>query len=284
MVIEKDTLVLVVDDDTHFCNVLKQMIFHLGIRVEITSNPLEVLDLVRNTFFNVVLLDIKMPEKSGMELLPEIIEISPDTKIIVISGFGDKNSAISALRLGAFDFLEKPFEYKLFSHSIKRAIETQRIELAYSNERIKLQEANSRLMENNKALSTLAKNIERVRSDVKASMEKKIRFSILPIIEGLQQSNDLSQNDLRELKLLRNLMTDLTSRLNVQQALFITLTPTEFRIALLIENGLTTNEIAMHMHISPETVKSHRKNIRKKLGLNKFHHNLRTYIQSVFNR
>ena len=109
---EEDALVLIVDDDTDVCNVLEQMISRLGIRVETTSNPLEVLDLVRNTFFNVILLDIRMPEKSGMELLPEIVEVSPDTKIIVISGFGDKDSAIRALRLGAFDFLEKPFEHK----------------------------------------------------------------------------------------------------------------------------------------------------------------------------
>ena len=280
MAIEKDKLVLIVDDDTSFCNVLKQMIFHLGIRVEITSNPLDVLDLVRNTFFNLVLLDIKMPKKSGVELLPEIIKISPDTKIIVISGFGDKNSAISALKLGAFDFLEKPFEYKMLSHSINRAIKTQKIELLCKNKKIELQDANKQLMENNKALSTLAKNIEQVRSNVEASMEKKIKFSILPIIDRLQQSNNVSRNDLRELKLLRDLIADLTSTLSVQQTLFTTLTPTESRIALLIENGLTTNEIAIHMRVSPETVKSHRKNIRKKLGINKFHYNLRTYIQS----
>ncbi|MCK4603589.1 MAG: response regulator, partial [Deltaproteobacteria bacterium] len=85
---EEDALVLIVDDDIDVCNVLEQKISRLGIRVETTSNPLEVLDLVRNTFFTVILLDIRMPEKSGMELRPEIVEVSPDTKIIVISGFG----------------------------------------------------------------------------------------------------------------------------------------------------------------------------------------------------
>jgi FixJ family two-component response regulator len=282
--IEEDALVLIVDDDTDVCNVLEEMISRLGIRVEITSNPLEVLDLVRNTFFTVILLDIRMPEKSGMELLPEIVEVSPDTKIIVVSEFGDKDSAISALRLGAFDFLEKPFEYKLLSHSIQRALETQKTKLAYKHEKKKLQNANRRLAENNEALSTLARNIERCRNDYEANIEKEIRVSILPIIENLQQSKGLSQNHQRDLELMMDLMADLTSTLDVKQDLFTVLTPTELRTALLIRNGLTTDEIAKHMHISPETVKSHRKNIRKKLGLNKSHHNLRVHLQAALDR
>lgn len=281
---EEDARVLVVDDDTDVCNVLGQMISRLGIRVETTSNPLEVLDLVRNAFFNVILLDIKMPEKSGMDLLSEIAEISPDTKTIIISGFGDKDSAISALRLGAFDFLEKPFGYKLISHSIERALQTQKVQLAYRDEKMKLQDANRQLVETNNALSTLARNIERTRKDTEATVERKIRVSILPIIEGLQQSKALSQNDQRELKLLQDLMADLTSTLNDQQALCIPLSPTEFRIAVLIGEGLTTNEIARHMHISPETVKSHRKNIRKKLNLSNTHHRLRAHIQAALDR
>lgn len=281
---EEDAFALIVDDDTEVCNVLEQMISRLGIRVETISNPLEVLDLVRHTFFTVILLDIRMPENSGMELLLEIVEVSPDTKIIVISSFDDKDSAIRALRLGAFDFLEKPFEYKLLSHSIQRALETQKTELAYKHEKKKLQEANRRLAENNEALSTLARNIERSRNDYEANIEKKIRVSILPIIENLQQRKGLSQNHQRDLELVMDLMADLTSILNVKLDLFTVLTPTEHRTALLIRNGLTTDEIAKHMHISPETVKSHRKNIRKKLGLNKSHHNLCAHLQAALNR
>ncbi len=281
---EEDALVLIVDDDTEVCNVLEQMISRLGIRVKTISNPLEVLDLVRHTFFTVILLDIRMPENSGMELLVEIVEVSPDTKIIVISSFDDKDSTIRALRLGAFDFLEKPFEYKLLSHCIQRALEIQKTELAYKHEKKKLQEANRRLAENNEALSTLARNIERSRNDYEANIEKKIRVSILPIVENLQQRKGLSRNHQRDLKLLMDLMADLTSTLNVKLDLFTVLTPTEHRTALLIRNGLTTDEIAKHMHISPETVKSHRKNIRKKLGLNKSHHNLCAYLQAALDR
>jgi DNA-binding NtrC family response regulator len=208
---EKDARVLVVDDDTDLCDILAQMSPRLGIKVETTSNLLEVLDLVRDTFFNVILFDLSMPGKSGMELLPEIVEVSPDVKIILISGFGDKDSVISALRLGAFDFLEKPFDYNLLSHSINRALETQKTELAFKHDKKKLQDTNRWLAESNAALSTLAKHLDRSKNDVEANIEKKIGLSILPIIENLQQSKGLSQNHQLDLELLMDLVTDLAS-------------------------------------------------------------------------
>jgi PAS domain S-box-containing protein len=143
---------------------------------------------------------------------------------------------------------------------------------------------NRQLMETNKALSILASNIERTRKDTEGTIERKIRAYILPVIEGLQQSKGLSQNDQRELKLLQTLVAGLTSTLNGQQALCTPLSPTEFRIAALVREGLKTNEIAGHMHISPETVNSHRKNIRKKLNLTNTHHRLRAHLQAALDR
>jgi len=282
MMIEQDAFVLIVDDDPEICDILQQMISPLGNRVKSTSNPLQVLDLIKSCFYNVVMLDINIPEKSGIDLLSEIVKVSPDTKVIMISGFGDEESITGALRLGAFDFLEKPFDDKLIVHSIKRALETQKAELAYRDEKIKLQDANRQLMETNKALSTLARNIERTREDTEVIIENKIRASILPIINKLQQNKKFSGSDNRDLKLLMDLVSDLTSRPVAKQKFSTILTSTELRVALLIKNGLKTGEIAEHMYISPETVKSHRKNIRKKLDLNNSSRSLGVYLQSFF--
>lgn len=254
--IGKDTLVLIVD-------------------------PLQVSDLIKSRFYNVVMLDIHMPKKSGMDLLSEIGEVSPDTKVIMISGFGNMESIIAALRLGAFDFLEKPFDRKLMIHAIKRALETQKMELAYRDEKIKLQDANRQLMETNKALSTLARNIERTRENTETIIENEIRVSILPIINKLQQNKKLSDSHHRDLKLLMDLTSGLTSKQVVKQKLSTLLTPTEFRIALLIKNRLKTGDIAEHLYVSPETIKSHRKNIRKKLDLNNSSHNLGVYLRAT---
>ncbi|MBC2704565.1 response regulator [Desulfobacula sp.] len=281
MTTEKDILVLIVDDDPRICDILQKMISRPGISVKTTSNPLQVSDLIKARFYNVVMLDINMPEKSGMDLLSEIDEASPDTKVIMISGFGNKESIIAALRLGAFDFLEKPFDRKLMVHAIKRALETQKVELAYRDEKTKLQDANRQLMETNKALSTLARNIERTRKDTELTIENEIKASILPIINKLQQNKKIPGSHYRDLKLLMDLVSDLTSRLVVKQKLSTILTPAEFRIALLIKNRLKTGDIAEHLYISPETVKSHRKNIRKKLDLNNSTQNLGVYLRSA---
>ena len=276
----KDALLLVVDGDSGACNALQQIISSSGIRADCISNPLQVLDRVKSSFYNVILLDVNMPEKSGLNLLSEIVKASPDTKVIIVSGCGDKESAIKALSLGAFDFLEKPFDYKLITHSIERAIQTQKIQLAYRYEKKKLQDVNRQLIETNKALSTLTKNIERTRKGTEAAIEQKIRASILPIIDKLQHSRNLSLSDQRDLELLNNLLNDLTSTLDAKHQLHTLLTPTELRIAQLIRNRLTTEEIANHMHVSPETVKSHRKNIRKKLGLSDSNHNLGAHLKA----
>jgi len=152
------------------------------------------------------------------------------------------------------------------------------------DEKIKLQDANRQLMETNKALSTLARNIERTREDTEAIIENKTRASILPIINKLQQNKKFSSSDNRDLKLLMDLVSDLTSRPVFKQDLSTILTSTELRVALLIKNGLKTSEIAEHMYISPETVKSHRRNIRKKLDLNNSNRNLGVYLNSFFSK
>ena len=252
------------------------------------------MDLVRNSFHNVILLDVVMPGKSGMELIPEIAELSPDSKIIVMTGFADKKTVIQALRMGAFYFLEKPFDSKLLLHTIRRALEVQKAELEYKkifeelkhgrNELLKqqthLEYTNKQLMESNNALSVLARNIEIARKDAASHIVHKIRVSIVPIIEKLQQDRKLGDYRL-DFKLLMDLVDDLTSGLGVSSEMTSTLTTTELRIVSLIKNGLTTDEIAKHMHISPLTVKAHRRNIRKKLNLDKINHSLRAYLQST---
>ncbi|MBW2631965.1 MAG: response regulator [Deltaproteobacteria bacterium] len=290
---QDDALILIVDDDVDFCKSLQKTIFHWGVKVKSTTNPLHVMDLVRNSFYNVILLDVVMPRKSGMELIPEIAELSPDSKVIVMTVFADKKMDIQALSMGAFYFLEKPLDSKLLLYTIRRALEVQEAELEYKKifeelkhdrnelleQRSRLEHANGQLIETSNALSILARNIEMARDDAEIQIVHKVRVSIVPIIEKLQQDRKLG--DYRpDLELLMNLVDDLPSGIGAASETVSTLTSTELRIVSLIKNGLTTDEIAKHMHISPLTVKAHRRNIRKKLKLDNSNHSLRTYLQS----
>jgi len=256
---------------------------------------LDVADRIDCRFYNVVLLDIRMPNKSGTELIPEIRELSPDTKIIIMSGYAEKETIIKALRLGAFDFLEKPFDREILFHTIKRTLDTQRTELEFRQayeevkhkreellfNESKLKETNKQLMETNNALSVLAQNIDRTRKEAEFQISTKIRSSIMPLIEKFKESKHLAEFSV-ELGVLMDFMDDLLTGLSMEPQIAHVLSATEFRVAALIKNGLTSDEIANHMYVSPFTVKSHRRNIRKKLHLSHSNHSLKTYLQSKF--
>ena len=251
-----------------------------------------VANQVRDTFYNIVLLDIVMPEKSGFDLIPEIGKFCPETKIIIMTGYADKEKAIKAVRLGVFDFLEKPIEMELLSHAVKRALDTQRMELEFKKtlkelersqsdllaHKSKLEQVNEQLLETNKALSVLAENLERTREYSEKRIVQKIRSLIMPIVERLQRDKNLERYK-AELSLLVGHIEDLTSCLASDTRIADSLSSTELRIASMIMNELTSQEIANQLHISLSTVKTHRKNIRRKLNLNHSQHNLEAYLK-----
>lgn len=285
--------ILIVDDEPIVCELLEAMASSLGIKAKSITRSLKVMDEVRNTFYNLVLLDVFMPERSGFELIPDIQKASSDTKIIIITGRADKEVAIKALRLGAFDFLEKPINMELLSYSVNRALHIQETELEYKKTREtlehsqvdlldhkeKLEDLNRRLIQTNQALTVLAQNIAREREETEKRIVLKTRSLIIPIIERLQHDKNLKRYEAELIMLVKHL-EDLTSGLAADTKIATSLSFSELRIASLIKNGLTTEEIAKHLHISPSTIKTHRKNIRRKLGINNRQQNLRNYLAS----
>ena len=289
--------ILIVDDEPMVCEVLESMVSSLGIKAKSITQSLKVMDEVRDNSYNLVLLDVFMPERSGFDLIPDIQKASSDTKIIIITGRADKEIAIKALRLGAFDFLEKPINIDLLSYSVNRALHIQETELEYKKTREtlehsqvdlldhkeKLEDLNRRLIQTNQALTVLAQNIAREREETEKRIVLKTRSLIIPIIERLQHDKNLRRYE-AELSMLVKHLEDLTSGLASDTKIATSLSFSELRIASLIKNGLTSEEIAKHLHISPSTVKTHRKNIRRKLGITNQQQNLRNYLESKLRR
>jgi len=289
----KDARLLIIDDDHELCDALQEMISAWGIQTKAITRPSLVANQVRDCFYNIVLLAIVMPEKSGFDLIPKIRKFCPDTKIIIMTGYADKEKAIKALRLGVFDFLEKPIKMQLLSHAVKRALDTQKIELELKNtfkelqrsqsdllsHKRRLEEVNEQLTETNKALSVLAENLERTREHSEKRIIRKIRSLIIPIVERLQRDKNLKGYK-AELSLLVGHVENLTSGLASDTRIADSLSSAELRIASMIMNELTSEEIANQLHISLSTVKTHRRNIRRKLNLNHSDLNLRAYLKS----
>jgi FixJ family two-component response regulator len=268
----KDARLLIVDDDCELCDIIQEMISCWGIKTKIVTDPHIVANQVSDSFYNIVLLDIVMPEKSGFDLIPEIRSLSPDTKIIVMTGYADTEKAIRALRLGVFDFLEKPITMELLSHAAKRALDTQRLELDLLARGRKLEEANEQIVETNKSLSLLARNFENTRDYTEKQIIKKIRSLMIPILKKLQQDKSLERHKV-ELGIL-------TFGLAGDMKIFGLLSFSELRIASMIMSGLTSQRIANQLYISLRTVETHRKNIRRKLNINNSHQKLRDYLES----
>jgi DNA-binding NtrC family response regulator len=127
--------ILFVDDDRQILAIVEQYLGRCGFDVTIEPSGLKAIERVRSTHFTVIFTDLIMPEISGMDLLKQIKEISPDSEVIVASGYGTIESAIEAMKLGSYDFLQKPINFDRFKILIDRIIEKE--ELKKENQRIR---------------------------------------------------------------------------------------------------------------------------------------------------
>ena len=123
----KNHKILFIDDDRQILSVVDQYLTRCGFDVTTESSGLQAIDRVRKDPYRVVFTDLNMPEISGLELLKKIKTIAPETEVIVVSGYGTIESAIEAMKLGSYDFLQKPINFDRFKILIERIIEKQNL-------------------------------------------------------------------------------------------------------------------------------------------------------------
>ena len=117
---------LIADDDAAVRSVLEEFLCR-EFDCESVGSAEEALRLLAEGDFQLVLSDISMEGMSGLELIPRVTSVSPDTLVIMVSGSHDIESAIEALRAGAFDYIVKPFDLEHVRLSVRRALEHQRL-------------------------------------------------------------------------------------------------------------------------------------------------------------
>ncbi|TAN42318.1 MAG: response regulator [Nitrospirae bacterium] len=123
---EEPQKILVVDDDRNVLIVSSALLKEYGYLVYTSDHPLAALEMLKNTEFDIVLSDIKMPEISGVELLSRIREFDPEIPVILMTGFAELDMAINAVKQGAFDFITKPYQFEYLAYSVKRALDFKR--------------------------------------------------------------------------------------------------------------------------------------------------------------
>jgi DNA-binding NtrC family response regulator len=115
--------ILVIDDQKGIRNTLKDVLEYEHHEVSLAENGLQGLELFEAEKHEVVLCDIKMPEMDGIEVLDRIVKSNPDVPVIMISGHGNIDTAVDAIKKGAYDFIEKPLDLNRLLVSIRNAVE-----------------------------------------------------------------------------------------------------------------------------------------------------------------
>ena len=119
--------VLVVDDDASMCDMLVSDLGELGFEVKARTAAPAALEALVASEFDAVVADLNMPGMSGLELCEHIVASRPDVPVIVITAFGSIQTAIAAIRSGAYDFVTKPLEVDALGLALERAIQHRRL-------------------------------------------------------------------------------------------------------------------------------------------------------------
>jgi len=129
--------ILVVDDEKFIRDVIADFLAMEGYVVRTAADGAAAAEELRRTRFDLVISDLKMPRMGGLELLREVSEAHPDTMTIIMTGFGTVETAIDAMKRGAYDYVLKPFKVEEVVHIVQRGLEKQRL----AAENLRLREA-----------------------------------------------------------------------------------------------------------------------------------------------
>lgn len=115
--------ILVIDDEERMCDSLKALLTTVGYEVETATDGDEALDIILSKEFDVILSDIKLPGKDGLELLREAKRKDPSSVVILMTAYASLESAVSAVSEGAYDYLLKPIDFSHLKLAVNRAID-----------------------------------------------------------------------------------------------------------------------------------------------------------------
>lgn len=114
--------ILVVDDEDALRTVLSSELEGEGYKVASAADGSEAIEILKKEGFDLILLDIKMPNVDGFEVLKFVKESHPDTKVIMLTGFADLKNAIESKKLGAEDFVSKPYDLVDLLTTVERVL------------------------------------------------------------------------------------------------------------------------------------------------------------------
>ncbi len=123
----EDFEILFVDDDRTILELVKEYLSAFNYHISVVDNGLKALELIKERDFDVVFTDFKMPDIDGLELLAVIKEYRPETEVIIVTGHGTMESAVKAMKIGSYDYIQKPFKLDVLKIVIDKIFEEKRL-------------------------------------------------------------------------------------------------------------------------------------------------------------
>jgi len=119
--------ILVVDDEVEICDLLQSFLAQEGYQVFTATNGVEAISLGKQNELDLALLDIKMPGMDGIEVFRKLKKVRKEMGVIILTGYGTLGTAKEAMRLGAYEYLTKPFDLGLVKNIIQEALESKKV-------------------------------------------------------------------------------------------------------------------------------------------------------------
>lgn len=167
--------VLFIDDDYEFTNMLSTFISMEGYEAETSNSPKKALLLLKDIYFDFVITDIRMPEMDGLKFLEEALKIRPELTVIVMSAYGTYETAIEAVKRGAYDYIAKPFNPEELLLLLKKAEEREN--LKRENNLLKMQ------LKKESGLESIIGNSQAIQ-EIKDKIKKAASVDVTVVIQG----------------------------------------------------------------------------------------------------
>jgi signal transduction histidine kinase/response regulator of citrate/malate metabolism len=143
--LEGDEVVLAVDDFVQIADIIKAYLQHRCLKTLTAGSVAEFRQTLKQVPIALVLLDINLPDGNGMELIPEIKAVNPDTAVIMLSGMTDLQTALKCIRHGADDYLTKPVQFEPFWETVRKVLEKRRLKINNRRYQKQIEQGNFRL-------------------------------------------------------------------------------------------------------------------------------------------
>jgi two-component system response regulator AtoC len=199
--------ILVIDDEKRMCDSIKVLLTNIGYEVDTAENGRIGIEKLKSQEFGLVITDLMMPELDGFAVMKHIKENCPNTLVIVITGYASVESAVRAIRSGAYDYILKPFDFEIIKISVERAWDKLKLEKELEKTRKMAQVAERALALNsemNNPLSVASGFAQLLQIRLEGSGDESVKRQVNSIVKAAETIHQMSLQFRRYAKNLLN--------------------------------------------------------------------------------